>query len=321
MDMPGGYERRAKDAIEAVRKAKLYQQREQAAVTVGRNTNQDFIAFKQNFLGNLTLLREKLLSVFTSNSMNLDELYQMPKAIFSDMQYEMDAILYLNAVYTSDYFVIEHCLRVGLLANLFAKWLSLDAEMVKDATVAGFVHDIGMLEVPVEIITKEGSLTETERLIIREHTVRGQFIMMNKGVKPSIVDVVRSHHERFDGSGYPAAKKGREINYLTSLISIVDVFDSMTSNRPYSLAVCPFEVINHLEKNMIDKFDPSLLYIFLENIPYMYKNSLVRLSNGETAIIVFINKNNKTAPIVQLLRDDQFVDLATQRDIVIESLL
>lgn len=311
----------SESVIAAIRAAKTEQHREQAAKTVGRNTNQDFMKFKSQFLENLQFLHGKLLSVFSAKNIDIDELYNLRNEVFSSMEYEMDAILYLNAVYSSEHYIVEHCLRVGLLANIFAKWLGFDEETTKDATIAGFIHDIGMLEVPARIIEKEGILTQEEYKMIREHTSRGAMVMAKKGVKPEILNAIRAHHERFDGSGYPDRKKADEIGQLTALISIVDVYDSMTSNRPYSLATCPFEVINEFEKKMLDKFNPGMLYVFLENIPYMYKNALVQLSSGDKAHVVFINKNNKTSPIVRLEKDDQLIDLATRRDIKITGLL
>lgn len=307
--------------VDELRISKAIGRREQASVTVGRNTNAEFMNFKSNFLENLDTLKIQLHSVFTGNTFNFDEIYMMTEEIFSSVEFQIDAILYLNAIYTSEYFVIEHCLRVGLLAKIFSRWLGSDPAMVKEATIAGFLHDIGMLEVPKNMIEQEGNLTNREFKMIQEHTGRGAIMLMNKGVEPYIIEAVRSHHERYDGSGYPNGKRGGEISYLSALISIVDVYDSMTSNRPYRMATCPFDVIDFYERHMIDKFNPELLYIFLENIPYMYKNTLVKLSTAEKARVVFINKNNKTSPIVQLEESGEFIDLSKQRDIRINSIL
>lgn len=309
------------DEMTAVRNAKMFLRREQASSTVRRETNTDFKNFKSSFLDNLGLLRQQLLSVYTPIPLNLDTLYDISGNIFSSMDHTVDAFLYLNAIYSSEYYIIEHCLRVGLLAHIFAKWLNLDADMERDATLAGFLHDIGMLQIPKELIEKEGGLTDDEYRTMREHAARGALMLMNKGVSDNILEAIRSHHERYDGSGYPTGKKGEQIGQLTAMISIVDTFDSMTSHRPYSVAKCPFDVIEIFETEMFCRFNPGLLYVFLDNIAYMYKNVLVRLTNGEEAKVVFINKHHKTLPIVQLERTGEYVDLSMERGVKIQSLL
>lgn len=310
-----------RDTIENIRDSKIFQRREQASVTVGRDSNEDFMKFKSTFLDNIESLKKLLFSAFISPTIDTDELYDMADATFSNLQRKMDTVLYLNAIYSSDYYIIEHCLRVGILANIFSSWLEIDEDTMKNATVAGFLHDIGMIQVPKQIIIKEGELTPEEFKAIQEHTASGTFMLMDKGIDPEILNAIRFHHERYDGSGYPKGKKGDETGYLSALVSIVDVYDSMTSNRPYSLAKCPFDVIDFLEKEMIDKFNPELLYVFLENIPYMYKDVLVKLSDGETAKVVFINKKHKTSPIVQLEKDGRLIDLSKHSDLKILSLL
>lgn len=307
--------------VDTIRIAKALGKREQASETVGRTTNSDFLDFKSAFLGNLSYLKTTLHSVFTGDSVDFDELYGITEELFTTMEVQVDAILYLNAIYTSEYYTIEHCMRVGILAKIFSRWLGFDPTKMKDATITGFLHDIGMLEVPRNIIEKEGSLTSQEFKMIQEHTGRGVLMLINRGVAPFILEAVRSHHERYDGSGYPKGRKKEEISYLTSLISIVDVYDSMTSNRPYHLATCPFEVIDYFEKHMIDKFNPELLYVFLENIPYIYRNSLVKLSTGQKAKVIFINKNHKTSPIVQVEGTGEFIDLSSNRSIKIDGIL
>ncbi len=306
--------------IKQVQESLKNNHREQATLTVGRDTNESFIEFKNSLLDNITHLKHFLQAVFKTDHLNCGELMGITEDIFSGLQLKMDAVLYLNAIYSSENYVLEHCIRVGLLANIFSNWLELDETTTQQATIAGFLHDYGMLQVPIDIIIKQDTLTSEEYHSLQEHTKIGSLQLFGR-VDDEVRQAVLSHHERYDGSGYPRGLKGERISFLASLIGILDVYDSMTSNRSYSLAKCPFQVINYFEREMITKFNPKLLYVFLENIPYMYTGVYVKLSNLKKAKVVFINKNYKTMPIVQVEGTNEIIDLSANRKIKIVNLL
>lgn len=170
-----------------------------------------------------------------------------------------------------DYYEIEHSIRVANLARDFTHYLNLPLSITKEVYLAGLLHDVGKIKMPLEILSKPGSLTEEEYEIIKKHsTIGGE--LLDKNILGSIIDVVVHHHERYDGSGYPDGLKGEEIPLTTRIIALVDSFDAMTSQRVYNTKKDLKEAIDELYKSITPKefggkgvrYDPDLTRKFIE---------------------------------------------------------
>lgn len=170
-----------------------------------------------------------------------------------------------------DYYEIEHSIRVANLARDFAHYLNLPLSITKEVYLAGLLHDVGKIRMPLEILSKPGSLTEEEYEIIKKHSTVGGEIL-DKNILGPIIDVVVHHHERYDGSGYPDGLKGEEISLSTRIISLIDSFDAMTSQRVYNTKKDLKEAIDDLYKSITPKefggkgvrYDPKLTRKFID---------------------------------------------------------
>ncbi|MDF2538066.1 MAG: hypothetical protein K0S76_1087 [Herbinix sp.] len=212
-----------------------------------------------------------------------------------------------------------HSLNVSLICYIIGKWLKYTPGDLDSITLCGLLHDVGKLMIPSRIIAKPSKLTEDEYSIVKTHALRGYHLLKSKKIDPRIKLAALMHHERCDGSGYPHGFRSNQINSFAKLVSIADVYDAMTSARVYRGPLCPFEVIDLFETEGYQKYDPKFIMTFLEGIVQIHIHNKVLLSNNEIGEIVSINKMALSRPLIKV--GDQFIDLAKQRDLIIERLI
>jgi len=157
-----------------------------------------------------------------------------------------------------------HCSRLERLAILTGERLNLHANQLVDLSYAAYLHDIGKIRVPDEILNKEGALTAEEQAEIRKHTAYGGEILAEKEFLANAAKAVVSHHENFDGSGYPEGLKGDEIPIEARVIRVVDTYDAITSARPYQGALSKEEAIRELVMGVDKQFDRRVVGAFIE---------------------------------------------------------
>lgn len=160
----------------------------------------------------------------------------------------------------------EHAQRLNSLALHFVDKLQLNETQLNHLALLSVLHDIGKIGVPEFVLNKPAKLTEDEWKIMKNHTLLGYKILT---ATPELVDIaplVRAHHERWDGKGYPDGLQGEEIPLLSRIISLVDSYDAMTNDRVYRSALTREEVLAELQKGRGTQFDPDLLEVFLQSL-------------------------------------------------------
>jgi len=169
-----------------------------------------------------------------------------------------------SAVDAKDPYTNNHSRNVAAYTYAFLKILNISAEERKIMVNAALLHDIGKIGIPEQILNKQGPLTDEEYSIVKEHPSMGYKILSPIIAFSDFIDGVRTHHERYDGRGYPLKLKGTEIPYLGRILTITDSFDAMTSDRVYRSKL-PIEIaIAELKKHAGKQFDPDLVEIFIE---------------------------------------------------------
>lgn len=224
----------------------------------------------------------------------------------------------LHCIRNYDDTTYVHSLNVALICNIIGKWLNFSQYDLEAITLAGLLHDIGKIFIPSSIISKPAKLTDEEYNTVKQHTIRGYQVLMNKNIDERIKNTALMHHERCDGSGYPYGLHTEQIDPFARLVAIADVYDAMTCARVYRGPMCPFEVLSIFENEGFTKYDPSYITTFLQGIAQTYIHNTVKLSNGKTGKIVLINKVELSKPVI--LVDDTFIDLSKQRDVHITAL-
>ena len=160
-------------------------------------------------------------------------------------------------------FTYVHSVRVSALLVMLGYALGLHQAALRVLAVAGFVHDIGKMAIPENILNKVGTLTGTEKMLCRNHAENGvKYLQRHAKVPKGVMTVVSNHHERLDGSGYPLRLKAPDLNELARMSAIVDVYAAMTEYRPYKQPFSPEEAMDCMCKEMSGQLDMHLLHMF-----------------------------------------------------------
>lgn len=168
-----------------------------------------------------------------------------------------------TALYSkSDYNKIHH-LETARMAELLARVMGLSQQEVEQIRVAGLLHDVGTLSIPSDLLEKQGKFTAEERRIINQHPVLGAELLRPIRALKDICQILENHHERWDGTGYPRGLKGEEIPLSARIVSIVDSYHAMISDRPYRSAMTPDQAMDVLRGGAGSQWDPFLVDIFL----------------------------------------------------------
>lgn len=199
--------------------------------------------------------------------------------------YERLENAYLESIQTlrytveaKDKYTRGHSDRVSAFSTLIGQKLGLSAEDIKTLEIGGLFHDIGKIGVPDSIIQKTDKLTDDEYSQIKNHPSIGAHILSNATIFKNIIPIVKHHHERYDGHGYPSQLKGTDIPYLARITSIADSFDAMTSKRTYRDSL-PLEVVkSEFKNNKGTQFDPELTDVFLDILNKDY-NKIKEIQN------------------------------------------
>lgn len=281
-----------------------------------------FKSFKKGFAKNVSELKGQLNDIVERNvPINVDNMLAPTMKLLSEEGNTTFGVFdMLHNMRQFDDLTFTHSMNVALISNVFARWLGLSEEEARLATACGMLHDIGKLKIDDSIIKKPGKLTDSEYARIKAHPVEGYKILQHQNINEHIKNAALMHHEKCDGTGYPLKLTGEKIDNYAKLISIVDVYDAMTSARVYRGALCPFKVIELFEQEGLHKYDIVYIMTFLENVINTYIDNRVMLSDGRIGVIKFIDKNNLSKPMIQL-PDQSFVELAKYRDLKIEKIL
>ena len=184
---------------------------------------------------------------------------------------------YLDAIETlrytvdaKDSYTKGHSERVSEYSVLLGKKLGINSDDIYVLRIGGLFHDIGKIGIPDSILTKTEKLTDEEYEQIKQHPLIGAQMLSNASIFSDIIPIVKHHHEKYDGTGYPDHLKGEEIPYMARIVSVADAFDAMASRRPYRNNVEIQKIISEISNNKHTQFDPSIADALLDIINNNY---------------------------------------------------
>ena len=213
-----------------------------------------------------------------------------------------DALAWITKIKDKDEYTAEHSLNVSILAATFARHLGHDEADIKKIALGGLLHDVGKAKIPTEILNKEGRFNDEEFTIMKLHAVYGRNLLMSMPKRDHhVIDIAHSHHERIDGLGYPRKLDGSQIPYFAKVISIVDAYDAITSNRCYDKGRASMEALDILYKGKGTQFDAELVVEFIKCIGIYPPGAIVELKTGEVGIIIATHEKNKLKPTILLV--------------------
>ncbi|WDT86136.1 HD-GYP domain-containing protein [Alteromonas sp. 009811495] len=225
----------------------------------------------------------------------------IPKAFSSKLvesvERNPDALLCLTKIREKDDYLLEHSLNVAILLANFAKHLGMTDNEVNELSYAGFLHDLGKIMIPDEILHKPGRLTDEEMDIMKGHVQHGVDHLLETDIQPHLIQAVAEHHERLDGLGYPQGKKGDEISMAGRMLAIADMYDALTADRVYKSGMSSQKAFSILMSEAPTRLDMYLVQQFIKCLGIYPVGSLVLLSNERLAMVMHQNDSPLTPEV------------------------
>ncbi|GAB1232048.1 cyclic di-GMP phosphodiesterase [Ferrigenium sp. UT4] len=241
------------------------------------------------------------LEVRMGKAIKISEAAPLVDEISQSITRNPEAFLNLARLKTKDDYTYMHSVAVCALMIALGKQLGLEGEDLKEAGLAGLLHDVGKMMIDEAVLNKPGKLTDEEFNIVKEHPRKGWEILQgSSGITAIALDVCLHHHEHMDGKGYPEKLAGEQISLFAKMGAVCDVYDALTSNRCYKNGWEPAETIHKMAEWRNGHFDERVFQAFVKTIGIYPSGTLVRLKSGKLAIVLEQGSKSLLTPVVKI---------------------
>ncbi len=281
----------------------------------------DFKVFEDTYNKFMPIYKNIIIDfVENGTPFNMNSLMGIQHAIYSSAPSGEKLLDYLyNMVPTEDDLTHAHCLNSALIARVFGEWCNLSKEDCEILIQCAFFYDIGKLKLPHDLIWKAEKLTPLEFEQIKTHTMLGFEMLKNLNLDEHILKATLMHHERNDGSGYPSALNGKQIDRFAKYIAIIDSYEAMTSARVYRTSMNPYMVIENFEKKGYYSYDLEFILPILTKIALSQVGYTAVLNDGRKCRIEMINSYSLSRPY--LYYGNELIDLSSRKDLSIQAII
>ncbi len=277
---------------------------------------------REEYFNAVEVIRELADQVLSDRRLSVSKANRVVGTMINRMGENRSAVLGLATIKSYDEYTSFHSVNVLILSLALGSMLPLDRGALMVLGTGALLHDLGKITIPQPILNKTGPLTSKEWDLMREHPVRGADILLAQpGVHPMSAMVAFEHHARYDLAGYPELERKKHLGLFSRIVEIADVFDAMTSSRPYQNARTPDQAIRILVKDTGTVFDPLLVKVFIDMTGFFPVGTLVRLATGEVGIVYEQNEADAFTPKVKVIRNSEgeevephIVDLASMKN-------
>lgn len=285
---------------DAIRKNEVY------IVTYNRTLNRPRMFLEKDHHQLLNWIKRRYDEINLIHKDYLSKANVILNRVFIEMENGSISFVNLNSLETYDQLTYIHSIDVALLAVVIGIQMGYAQEALYNLALAALLHDWGKLSVPSEILNKPSGLTLSEFGQIKQHPIYGErMLRLGSKLPAEVVKVVRQHHERWDGKGYPDGLKGENIHCNAQIVALADVFDALTEDRPYRRALPPYHALEIIFSGINKSFSPDVVSAFRNCLDIYPENSTVTLNTGEIGIVIAVSLEMPTRPTIRVVYNQQ----------------
>ncbi|TAA47512.1 MULTISPECIES: HD-GYP domain-containing protein [Corallincola] len=232
---------------------------------------------------------------------DLDQASDLADQLIDSVFRNQNALCFMVQMKDKDEYLYQHAINCSTLMTLFARHMDFNRDTIQNLAVGMLFHDVGKIHIPRELIDKPGELTGKEFELVKDHVdISWEIASSIPHISSETLDVIKLHHERMDGSGYPHGLAGEEINIYGRMAAIIDCYHALTSDRPYKDSVTSMTAFSIMKNGTPGEFDQDLLNQFIRCVGIYPVGTLVKLKSGKLAIVMQGNFSNPLQPKVMV---------------------
>lgn len=276
---------------------------------------QDVISDETRFEARINI-KNAMDSIRYGKSLDVAPVRNSVCKMIDELMENKEMMVNLQDLKSNDQYTFSHSVNVCVLSLITGISMNYDEGKLRELGIGAMLHDVGKTRIPVEILNKPYSLDPDEYEIVKKHTNYGYELLKKTQVLSTYASYIAlTHHERYDGKGYPLGLSGNEIHEFSKIVSVADVYDAITSDRVYRKRVNVNDAIEYLIGMGNHQFDYNIVRAFVEHIATYPPGTCLRLNTGEKAIVVDINKRYPNRPIVRILTDQEGQPLEEPKEV------
>ncbi|MGH8370990.1 MAG: HD-GYP domain-containing protein, partial [Gammaproteobacteria bacterium] len=246
-----------------------------------------------------------LMKLRKEGQLDIDMAQSAVRTMMQSVMRNPDAMVWLSKMKQFETYLYQHSINCTIWGLAFARYLGLDRQSIYDVGLGCMLFDVGKIRLPGNLLEKPAALAPLELHIVRSHVEYSVSILeQSKDLNARVMQMVHSHHERFDGSGYPDCLAGSSIPTFAKIAGMVDSYDAMLSPRPYARQYTPYEAIRQIYQWRGNLFQPEVVEQFMQVVGVFPTGTLVELNTGSVGVVIAQNDARRLRPRVMLLLDE-----------------